>query len=71
MIISDIDAMNDFVAEYDPDAVVLDLYPGTTDEYFLEDIYASEKYKVIYDNTVSSTYDPDQSYRWVIAECVK
>ncbi|MCR4671052.1 MAG: hypothetical protein K5643_07675 [Saccharofermentans sp.] len=71
MIISDIDAMNDFVAEYDPDAVVLDLYPGTTDEYFLEDIYASGKYKVIYDNTVSSTYDPDQSYRWVIAECVK
>ena len=70
MLIADIDEMNGFVDEYHPDALVLDLEPGTTDEYFAEDLYASERYNVIYDNTVVSTYDGKQTYRWMVVEVV-
>lgn len=68
MLIASIDEMNAFVNEYHPDALVLDLEPGTTDEYFADDLYASERYNVIYDNTVTSTHDPDLSYRWMVVE---
>ncbi|SEW21786.1 hypothetical protein SAMN05216413_1645 [Ruminococcaceae bacterium KH2T8] len=70
MLIADIDEMNGFVDEYHPDALVLDLEPGTTDEYFAEDLYTSERYNVIYDNTVVSTYDGKQTYRWMVVEVV-
>ncbi len=70
MLIADIDEIDAFVDEYDADALVLDLEPGTTDEYFAEDLYASERYNVIYDNTVVSTYDGKQTYRWMVVEVV-
>ena len=70
MLIGNIDEMNGFVAEYHPDALVLDLIPGTTDEYFADDLYASEHYEIIYDNIVTSSYDPGVSYRWLVVECV-
>jgi hypothetical protein len=69
MIITDIDEMNAFVDKYDADALVLDLEAGTTDEWFADDLYASDRYSVIYDNYVSSTYDPDYTYRWMVVEC--
>ena len=71
MLISDIDEMDGFVDEYHPDALVLDLEPGTTDEYFALDLYESERYNVIYDNTVVSTYDGEQTYRWMVVEVVE
>ena len=70
MLIADIDEIDAFVDEYDADALVLDLEPGTTDEYLAEDLYASERYNVIYDNTVVSTYDGKQTYRWMVVEVV-
>ena len=70
MLIADLDEMNAFVDEYHPDALVLDLEPGTTDIYFAEDLYDSDRYNVIYDNTVTSTHDPDLSYRWMVVEVV-
>ena len=70
MLIANIDEMDGFVAEYHPDALVLDLMPGTTDEYFADDLYASDRYEVIYDNIVTSSYNPDVSYRWLVVECV-
>ena len=69
MLITDIDVMDEFVDKYDADALVLDLEAGTTDEWFADDIYASDRYTVIYDNYVTSTYDPDYTYRWMIVEC--
>ena len=71
MLIADIDEMDAFVDEYDADALVLDLNPGTTDEYFIEDLYESDRYNVIYDNTAVSSYDQEQSYRWLVVEVVR
>lgn len=69
MLITDIDEMNAFVDKYDADALVLDLEAGTTDEWFADELYASDRYSVIYDNYVTSTYDPDYTYRWMVVEC--
>ena len=71
MLINTIGDMDAFVDRYDADAVVLDLMPGTTDEYFADELYASDRYNVIYDNTVVSNYDGEISFRWLIAECVR
>ena len=68
MLIRSVSEMNDFVDEYDADALILDLYPGTTDDWFADDLYASDRYSVVYDNTVTSTYD-DTSFRWLVVEC--
>ena len=71
MMINNISEMDKFVEKYDCDAIVLDLLPGTTDEWFANDLYAaSDRYKVVYDNTVTSVYDPDLSYRWLVVECI-
>lgn len=55
----------DMIASRGP---VLDLRPGTTEMYFVDDLKASDRYNIIYDNTVTSTYDKDQSYRWPVVE---
>lgn len=71
MMINNISEMDKFVDKYDCDAIVLDLLPGTTDEWFADDLYAAtDRYKVVYDNTVTSVYDPDLSYRWLVVECI-
>lgn len=69
-MITSIYEMDDFVDKYDVDALVLDLVAGTTDEWFADDLYESDRYNVIYDNYVTSTYDPSYTYRWMIVECV-
>lgn len=73
MMIEDIDSLDKFFAKYDEaDAAVLDLYPGTTDDWFVDDIYeATDRYKIVYDNTVTSTYKPDVRLRWVVVERVR
>ena len=72
MMIEDIESMDKFVEKYGCDAIVLDLYPGTTDDWFADDLYAaSDRYKVIYDNKITSTYNPDVNYRWMVVECIK
>ncbi|MBQ6303610.1 MAG: hypothetical protein IJK83_06240 [Clostridiales bacterium] len=72
MMIDNIADMDKFVDKYDCDAVVLDLLPGTTDEWFADDLYsASDRYKVIYDNTVTSVYKNDISTRWLVVECLE
>jgi len=71
MMINNIEDMNRFVDKYGCDALVLDLLPGTTDEWFADDLYAAkDRYKVVYDNTVTSIYKPEESYRWLVVECV-
>ena len=70
MMINNISDMDEFVAKYDCDAIVLDLTPGTTDEYFADDLYnATDRYKVVYDNTVSSIYKESITIRWMVVEC--
>ena len=70
MMINKISDMDEFVEKYDCDALILELMPGTTDEWFADDLYAAtDRYKVIYDNTVTSVYN-DTCYRWLVVECV-
>ena len=72
MMIEDIESMDKFVEKYGCDAIVLDLYPGTTDDWFADDLYAaSDRYKVVYDNKITSTYNSKVNYRWMVVECVK
>ena len=71
MMIDNIQDMDEFVDEYGCDALVLDLLPGTTDEWFADDLYAaSDRYKVVYDNTVTSIYKQETSTRWLVVECL-
>ena len=69
MNIDNIDDMDSFVDQYDADALVLNLFPGTTDMLFADDLYNSGRYNVVYDNTVTSPYDDSISFRWLIVEC--
>ena len=71
MLIDNIADLDSFVDKYDCDAAVLDLVPGTTDEWFADSLYAAtDRYKVVYDNTVVSNYDPELSVRWMVVECI-
>ena len=70
ILVTTIYDMDKFVDEYHPDALVLDLQPRTTEDYFAADLYASAKYNVIYDNLCYSNHDPDVSIRWLVVECV-
>jgi len=71
MMIDNISNIDEFVEKYDCDALVLDLLPGTTDEWFADDLYAaSDRYRVVYDNTVTSIYKPEESLRWLVVECI-
>ena len=71
MMIDNIEDMDEFVSKYGCDALVLDLLPGTTDEWFADDLYAaSDRYRVVYDNTVTSIYKEEISTRWLVVECL-
>lgn len=71
MMINKITDMDAFVEKYGCDAIVVELLPGTTDEWFADDLYAAkDRYKVVYDNTVTSVLDADLSYRWLVVECI-
>ena len=71
MMIENIEEMDAFVDKYGCDAIVLDLFPGTTDDWFADDLYqATDRYKVIYDNTCTSVLNEGVSYRWMVVECV-
>ncbi|MCR4687975.1 MAG: hypothetical protein K5745_00325 [Saccharofermentans sp.] len=70
MMINNIEDMDGFVQRYGCDALVLELNPGTTDEWFIEDLYsATDRYEVKYDNTVTSVKDPGLTLRWLVVEC--
>ena len=70
-MIENIEEMDAFVDKYGCDAIVLDLFPGTTDDWFADDLYqATDRYKVVYDNTCTSVLNEGVSYRWMVVECV-
>lgn len=71
MWLTSIDGVNAFRNKYQPDAFVLEFSPSNTD--YLKMINEitneySEYYTIVYDNTVTSTYNGAQM-RWVIVEC--
>lgn len=71
MMINNINDMDRFVEKYGCDALVLDLAPNTTDEWFADALYTSpDRYKVVYDNKVTSIYNQQTSTRWLVVECL-
>ncbi|MBR2295126.1 MAG: hypothetical protein IJ869_05130 [Clostridiales bacterium] len=69
MQIADLDDMDEFVEEYHPDAVLIELDPDYA-SYLIEDYEGSGRYKLVYDNTLTSTYDPDITIRWLVFEVI-
>ena len=67
MQIADLEDMDEFANEYHPDAVLLELDPDYA-SYLIEDFEGSGRYTLVYDNTVTSTYD-DTTLRWLVFEC--
>ena len=70
MNIGNLYEMDMFVAEYHPDAFILDI--GTGDSPLLYEIekYGSDRYKIVYDNTCVSNLTDSINIRWVIVECI-
>ncbi|MBO4636147.1 MAG: hypothetical protein J5685_03275 [Clostridiales bacterium] len=70
MGLDDLKDLEDFRAEYDPDAILLDI-PGGYSEVLEEiELYSEGRYRIVYDNTVVSDLSDDISIRWVILECI-
>ena len=69
LVMTDISQADEFVQKYSPDAFVIESYPGTTDEFLIEDMVNSGRYKIVYDNICVSNYDPNSSLRWTVLEC--
>lgn len=69
LVMTDIDQADEFYEKYSPDAFVIESFPGTTDEFLLEDMMASPRYTVVYDEIAVSSYDPGTTLRWTVFQC--
>ena len=65
--VSDLDA---FRARYDNDAFIVNMGEGYS--FLVDDIEnnASDRYRVVYDNTVESTIPGVAGSRWIVIECI-
>ncbi len=68
MNLSNLCELDAFVATYHSDAIILDVAPSGS--YLLDEIelYASDRYRVVYDNTCVSNITDTISVRWVVIE---
>lgn len=62
--------LDGFRAQYNPDAFLLDMGTGESALLYEINTYASDRYKIVYDNTVSSNLTNSLNIRWVIVECI-
>ena len=68
MMMYSLDQMDSFREEYDNDVFIIELSPGYSS--MIEDVkLASDRYEIIYDNTVYSNLTDSIGTRWVIVEC--
>lgn len=70
MVLEDIKQADAFYDKYSPDAFVIESLPYTTDEAVIDDMIESGRYKLVYDNYCTSSYDPNITLRWSVFECV-
>ena len=68
MTINSVEGMNGFVDEYHPDAVVLE-FPPDFAGYLIDEFEADGRYTLVYDNTLTSSYD-DTTIRWLVFEVI-
>lgn len=71
MNINNLYELDRFQAEFDCDAFVLDVNPVSCELLTEIELYAPDRYEIVYDNTVTSVIDGHGSIRWVIIECVE
>lgn len=62
--------MDRFRMEYNPDAFLLDMGDGESPLLYEIQQYASDRYRIVYDNTVESNLSDSLNIRWVIVECI-
>ena len=70
LVLENIDQADAFYDKYSPDAFVIESFPNTTDEAVINDMIESGRYKLVYDNYCTSSYDPNITLRWSVFECV-
>ncbi len=62
--------LDDFRSQYENDAFVMTTNPGFSPLLFEIENYASDRYKVVYDKTLTSTVKNGETLRWVVIECI-
>lgn len=70
MTMTDLFELDDFRAVYDNDAFLLTLSPGYSPLIYEIQTYASDRYRVVYDNTLTSNVRNGETIRWVVIECL-
>ena len=70
MEITNLYELDSFRAEYDCDAFLLDVNPVSCPLLNEIELYASDRYKIVYDNTVTSVAPNHGSIRWIVIECI-
>lgn len=62
--------LDSFRAEYDNDAFLIDIQPGSDSLIRAVTEEASDRYRIVYDNTVVSNLTDTISTRWIVIECI-
>lgn len=62
--------LDNFRAEYDNDAFLLTTNVGYSPLIYEIETYASDRYKVVYDKTVTSNMKNGETLRWIVIECL-
>jgi hypothetical protein len=57
--------------KYGCDAFLLEVNPVVCQLINEIELYAPDRYRIVYDNTVTSVIDGHGSIRWIIIECVE
>ena len=70
MNITSLYELDSFRYEYDCDAFLLDVNPVSCRLLNEIELYASDRYEIVYDNTVTSVIPDRGSIRWVVIECI-
>ena len=68
MDITNLYELDSFREEYDCNAFLLDINPGFSPLLYEIGTYASDRYEIVYDNTVTSVAKDRGSIRWVVIE---
>lgn len=70
MEITNLYELDNFRDEFECDAFLLDINPGSSPLIYEIETYASDRYEIVYDNTVTSVIPNHGSIRWVIIEYI-
>lgn len=70
MIVTNLFELDNFRAQYNNDAFLLTTNVGFSPLIFEIEKYASDRYRIVYDNTLTSTVKNGETLRWIVIECI-